>query len=194
MATVTVIGQGSKVVGRVTGEGDLEINGHVEGDVEVDGDVTVGEGGLVGSNVRGRRLVVRGAVKGDLVGIDAVVLEAGARVVGDLRAPRVAIAAGALVRGHVATEAGARSSASRAAPRAAAKVEPRRVEAPRAPAARETARDVNKAARGAPPATVARPAAAPVKAPPPAARKAPAPVVPVLKKGAKGALKKRAGG
>ena len=193
MATVTVIVQGAKVGGRVTGEGDLEINGHVEGDVEVDGDVTVGESGLVGSNVRARRLVVRGAVKGDLVGIDAVVLEAGARVVGDLRAPRVAIAAGALVRGHVATEAGARSSASRAAPRAAAKGEPRRGEAPRAPAARETTRDVNKAARGAPPATVARQAPAPVKAPPPP-RKAPAPVVPVLKKGAKGALKKRAGG
>ena len=103
MATVTVIGQGSKVVGRVTGEGDLEINGHVEGDVEVDGDVTVGESGLVGSNVRARRLVEHGAVKGDLVGIDAVVLEAGARVVGDLRAPRVAIASGALVLGHVAT-------------------------------------------------------------------------------------------
>ncbi|MCQ6458717.1 bactofilin family protein, partial [Vibrio parahaemolyticus] len=55
--------------------------------------------------ISARRIVVRGAVKGDLVAEEAVILESGARVVGDLRAPRISIAQGGLVRGHVQTGA-----------------------------------------------------------------------------------------
>src|ERR1700722_4212476 len=110
MADVTVIGRGAHVTGRMTGAVDLEIHGRVDGDVAVDGEVTIETEGLVGANVGARRLVVRGAVKGDLTGEEAVLLEKGARVVGDIRAPRVAISPGALVRGYVETgQAGAAS-------------------------------------------------------------------------------------
>src|SRR3954467_14936309 len=90
----TVIGGGTFVRGRVTGTGDLEIAGRIEGDVACTGDVLVESSGMVGAGIAARRIVVRGAVKGDLVAEDAVILEAGARVVGDLRAPRIAIAPG----------------------------------------------------------------------------------------------------
>jgi cytoskeletal protein CcmA (bactofilin family) len=100
-SNVSVIGRTARVHGRVTGAVDLEVQGFVEGEIAVGGDVTIDAHGLVGANVRGRRLVVRGAVRGDLTGEQAVLIEEGARVVGDIRAPRVAIAPGALVRGHV---------------------------------------------------------------------------------------------
>src|ERR1700716_852071 len=100
-ANVSVIGKTTRLRGRVAGAGDLEVHGFVEGDIAVEGDVTIDAHGMVGAGVRGRRLVVRGAVKGDLVGEEAILLEDGARVVGDVRAPRVAIASGALVRGFV---------------------------------------------------------------------------------------------
>src|SRR5580692_11196141 len=105
-ANVTVIGRTTRVRGRLTGSGDLEVQGFVEGEIAVGGDVTIDPQGMVGASVRGRKLVVRGAVKGDLVGDEAVLLEEGARVVGDIRAPRVAIAQGALVRGYVQTGEG----------------------------------------------------------------------------------------
>src|SRR5579884_4173201 len=129
-ANVTVIGRTTKVHGRVTGEVDLEIQGFVEGEVVVGGDVTVDAHGLVGAAVHGRRLVVRGAVKGDLVGEEAVILEDGARVVGDVRAPRVAIASGALVRGYVETGEGGGASSRASRGEAAARPAP--------PAARST--------------------------------------------------------
>ncbi|MFO0668259.1 MAG: polymer-forming cytoskeletal protein [Polyangiaceae bacterium] len=191
MADVTVIGRGSKIRGRITGDGSLEILGHVEGEVQVSGDVTVGEGGLVGSSLAAQRLVVDGAVKGDLSASESIALGASARVVGDIRAPRVTIAAGALVRGHVQTTEGGASASARKPATAARPAAPARAAAPAAAPARQ-APPPPKSSR-----EVARPAA---KAPPPAAprvvtRKAPpAPVVPVLKKGAKGAMKKRAGG
>jgi cytoskeletal protein CcmA (bactofilin family) len=184
-ANESIIGRTTRVRGRVTGAVDLLVLGFVDGEIAVSGDVTVDAHGLVGASVQGRRLVVRGAVKGDLLGEEAVVLEDGARVVGDVRAPRVAIAAGALVRGYVETGEGNG---------AAARVS--RGEA---------------AARPAPPAS--RPAAQARVAPPPkpapavhvaggggsgsnsghgraAARRPPPPVVPALKK-AKGQIAKK---
>jgi hypothetical protein len=131
-------------------------------------------------------------VKGDLVAEEAVVVESGARVVGDLRAPRIAIAAGALVRGHVQT-AGAGAARPRAAAARAAAPAP----APARAAAETKSRPV-AVVRSAPPPVVAerakannnhKPAPASVLAgarigPPP-------PVVPVLKKGTKAVQKKQ---
>lgn len=102
-ANVTVIGRAARVRGRVSGEGDVEVLGFVEGEMSAGGDITIDAGGLVAANVRGRRVVVRGAVKGDISAAESIALEDGARVVGDLRASRIAIAHGALVRGHVET-------------------------------------------------------------------------------------------
>src|SRR5258708_295320 len=142
-ANVTVIGRTTRVHGRLTGASDLEVQGFVEGEIVVGGDVTVDAQGIVGASVRGRRVIVRGAVKGDLVGEEAVLLQDGARVVGDVRAPRVAIAQGALVRGYVQTVEGdgapgrsarAQPAAGPAAARPAAAVNERAAVAVRAPA------------------------------------------------------------
>ncbi len=172
MADVTVIGRGARVTGRLEGAVDLEIHGRVDGDVAVDGQVAVESEGLVGANVSARRLVVRGAVKGDLTGEEVVRLEEGARVVGDVKAPRVAIAPGALVRGYVQTgeaQAAPRRAGQAAAARAKTEV--------RVPAARNHPAERGSLLAGGAPKP---------KGPP-------APVVPVLKKGAKGALKRKAG-
>ncbi|KYF80778.1 hypothetical protein BE11_08915, partial [Sorangium cellulosum] len=103
MASQSSIGPTTAIRGNVQGDGDLEILGRVEGSVVMTGDVTIGEGALIQSDVRGRRVVVRGAVAGNISGEEAVILEPGARVVGDLGAPQIGIHAGALVRGNVTT-------------------------------------------------------------------------------------------
>lgn len=184
MASSTVIGRTSFVHGRVTGEGDLEIAGRVDGEVSVSGEVLIDASGLVAANVSGSRIVVRGAVKGDLIAGEAVVIESGARVVGDLRAPRISILQGGLVRGHVQT-----GSAGAAKPRAAA-APARAVVAESRPAAPAPARIV-KAPPPPPSRTVTAPAKANHKPLSMASRPGPPPpVVPVLKKGTKAVQKK----
>jgi cytoskeletal protein CcmA (bactofilin family) len=200
MALLTVIGRGVRIHGRVTGDADLTIEGHVEGEVSVSGEVTIDAGALIGANVSGRTITVRGAVRGDLTAEEAVRLEEGARVVGDLKAPRIAIAKGALVRGLVQTGASsgaaprAKTQASAARPTPVAAAAPaRRPAAPASAAQRSAPAPTPKAAAthaarpliaGAAAVTQATPAHA-TKGPPP-------PVVPALKKGAKAALKKKA--
>lgn len=196
--STTLIGSTTFVRGRVNGTGDLEIAGRIEGEVECTGDVLVDTSGIVGAGISARRIVVRGAVKGDLVGEEAVVLEAGARVVGDLRAPRIAIAPGGMVRGHVQTGgAGAarpRSAAATASrpstTSAAAKTSSAKVAA--APVRSEPAKPVAAPARSAPAGNGAKTTshargsalAGGRVGPPP-------PLVPALKKGTKAVQKKR---
>ena len=117
--TTSIIGRTARVRGRLTGEGDLEVQGFVEGEISVGGDVTVDAHGLVGASIRGRRLVVRGAVKGDLLGEEAISLEDGARVVGDVRAPRVAIAPERSCAAYVETGEGMTGAGAAGRPRPA---------------------------------------------------------------------------
>jgi cytoskeletal protein CcmA (bactofilin family) len=176
MADVTVIGQGIFLRGSIKGDGDVEIRGRIEGDVEVAGEVTIGEGALVKADVTARRITVRGAVAGNLTGEDGVRLEEGARVVGDLRGAGIGIAEGALLKGNVQT--GGTGGETRSRTRAAAARAPARIEAPPAPRKAPTlVAKVNNSGR---------------KAVPPEERPAPPPpVVPVLKKGSRAALRKR---
>lgn len=191
MAAASIIGRGTTIRGNLRGGASIEIRGRVEGDVEVEGDVAIGEDGAVNGSVSGAQILVAGQVAGDLTGSEAVMLERGARVVGDLVAPRIGIADGALVRGSVRTEGDA------PAPRRAAVVPTRRADgfsakpksapAPvpaKAPAATAAPPKANETPALATPAPVSAPIAA---AEPPAGP--PAPVVPSLGKGVKGKKK-----
>jgi cytoskeletal protein CcmA (bactofilin family) len=207
----SVIGKNAVVRGKVRGDADLEVQGLVEGDIAVSGDLLVDAGGLVGAAVAGRRVTVRGSVRGDIQASEMIEIGAQARVVGDLSAPRIIIIEGAMVRGLVSTvgqQSGQRlgASASRthqrpAAPARAAETRAPEVRASSMPSARTELRSEAKAA--APVAQVAKAAA---RAPVPSAqasvpkltaqaaasrRAAPAPTVPVLKKGTKAQQKRR---
>jgi len=193
-SNVTIIGKSTRVRGRVHGPGDLEVQGFVDGEISVTGDVTIALHGMVGAGVKGRRLVVRGAVKGDLVGDEAILLEDGARVVGDVRAPRVSIGVGALVRGFVETGEGGAAPARAARPQAAVRPAhtPERTHAPERTHTPE--RVPALAAKAAPAKVVAPPARAAATNSHASAssgpRRPPPPVVPVLK-GAKGQIAKK---
>src|SRR5919201_5791234 len=129
MADVTVVGQGIFLRGSIRGEGDLEIRGRIEGDVEVVGEVTIGDGALIKADINARRITVRGAVAGNLTGEEGVRLEEGARVVGDVRGASIGIAEGALLRGNVQTgNAEAKGRARKSPAKPEDRVQPRKEE------------------------------------------------------------------
>jgi cytoskeletal protein CcmA (bactofilin family) len=181
----SVIGRGTVVRGNVRGSGSLEILGRVEGDVSVTGELVLGEEGAVRGSVTGSHITLSGAVQGDVRGSEAVLLERGARVVGDLTAPRIGVATGALVKGLVRTDGEPALSAPRR-PAGASGARPAAFPA-RAPAAppppqKSEPREVREEVESEPPPP--KEAKAAREAPPP-------PVVPALAKGAKAKKKKR---
>jgi len=89
------------VRGRLTGHGDLAVDGRFEGDIAVAGDITVGAEGSITAGCEVASLVVEGHVRGNVVATSAVTVRAGGRIDGDVRAPRVAIEDGATLHGGI---------------------------------------------------------------------------------------------
>src|SRR5438105_10534373 len=139
-STPSVLAESVGLRGRIRGDGDLEIRGRVEGEVDVTGDLIVAGSAMIKASLRGGRVVVRGPVLGDVDGSESIVLEESARVIGNLSAPRIAIALGAQIRGELKMDLGAGD-----------------IERPRA--ARSTTTTTTTARRAAPP-PAARPAPA----------------------------------
>lgn len=115
-----VIGPSITVKGDIDGEGDILIEGRVEGGVRVHRhDVTVGRQGRVIADIRGKRICVEGQVQGDLFG-EEVVIRGSGRVEGNASAARVTLEQGCHFRGSINMEPDAeeaRGSAKKTPPR-----------------------------------------------------------------------------
>jgi cytoskeletal protein CcmA (bactofilin family) len=100
----SLIGAGTRVRGRVTGDGDVVIGGHVEGDVVVRGDVTIEDGARCTSNVEGHAVTVAGELAGDVSASGPVVVGATARLRGNVRGAQFSMEDGASFAGRVECE------------------------------------------------------------------------------------------
>lgn len=99
------IGSGARVRGRIHGEGDLVIEGQVEGDLVLRGDLTIAEGASVTSEaVEAAAVTIAGALEGDVAATGPVRIAAGARVRGNVRGSAVSIDDGARFSGRLDLE------------------------------------------------------------------------------------------
>ncbi len=94
------IGPELVVRGRLTGEGDLCIEGVFEGELQLQGNLRVGGRGRVRGPVMARWVAVEGRLEGDIDAGEVLVREGG-RLVGDVRAPRVGLEDGGALLGTV---------------------------------------------------------------------------------------------
>ena len=94
----TVIAKGLKIVGSVTAEGLVEVNGQIEGELHCTSLVIAREAHVTGT-VAAERVVVDGKVEGPIQGGD-VVLKSQAYVVGDIHHQSLAIESGAYFDGR----------------------------------------------------------------------------------------------
>lgn len=100
-APPSIIPAGVHFVGEIAGEGDLEVHGIVEGPIRVDGHLTLAAEAMVRGHIHAQHITIRGTLKGHAFADHTIQVDASAKLVGDLRAPRVQVVAGALVRGQV---------------------------------------------------------------------------------------------
>src|SRR3954464_6081696 len=76
------IGRNTRVVGRVSGDGDLLVEGRIEGDVTLGGHFHVGKGGMVSASngVQAGSITIEGGIDGDVTARGDVVLRADGRL------------------------------------------------------------------------------------------------------------------
>jgi cytoskeletal protein CcmA (bactofilin family) len=96
-----IIGKNITIRGNVSGGEDLVVEGRIEGTVTISNRLTVEEAGVVEADLDVEDLTVNGTVQGEIRASRSVALSASAKVIGNLRAPRVVIEDGARFKGRV---------------------------------------------------------------------------------------------
>lgn len=80
---------------------ELRIDGHSEGSIHHAGTVSVGPHGAVLGDIHATTIFVEGEITGNLQAASLLRVMASAKIVGDLCAPRIAVARGAQVQGNI---------------------------------------------------------------------------------------------
>lgn len=96
-----IIGKQITIRGNLTGNEDLVVEGRVEGSISLGNHLTVEKTGSLEADVEVEDLTVMGELKGDMIAHTSVSINADAKVVGNVRAPRVIIEDGARFRGNI---------------------------------------------------------------------------------------------
>jgi cytoskeletal protein CcmA (bactofilin family) len=96
------VGKSITIKGDVTGDEDVLIEGKVEGKVELpQNELTVGANGICEATVKAKTVIVVGRVAGDIEGVERVEIQATGVVDGDVKAPRLVVAEGAVLNGSI---------------------------------------------------------------------------------------------
>ena len=89
------------IEGKIEGSGHVRIAGKFNGDVNVQGNLTIESGAKVTGGVRAHKVVIAGELEGNIESAQKVeVLESGA-ITGDVKAGALTVASGARMRGQV---------------------------------------------------------------------------------------------
>ena len=95
-----VIGAKTVIKGEITGDEDLVIEGNVEGQIRITRDLRVAPGGVLKATVEAQSVNVSGEVVGDCQATTRVEIQSTGRLTGNIRAPKIVIAEGAMFRGN----------------------------------------------------------------------------------------------
>lgn len=83
----SLIGENIKIIGKIEGKGNLRIDGAVEGDINYNGNIVIGENGNIIGNINSSDVSLAGTVKGNITSKTKVELFDTGTLIGDLEVP-----------------------------------------------------------------------------------------------------------
>ncbi len=91
--------KGSRVSGHLSFQGPARIDGIVDGDIQCQGALTIGESAEVKAKITAQLVVIHGKVEGNVSAKEKIELIAPARLIGNIDTPRLIIAEGVVFDG-----------------------------------------------------------------------------------------------
>lgn len=115
------IGESLRFEGTLSGLEDVVVDGDVKGTIRLpECSLTVGSSGRIDADIEARNLTVLGHITGNIVCLECMRLCSTGSIDGDVKAPRILIEDGAVVRGRI--DVAKTQPASEAVPQAKAAV------------------------------------------------------------------------
>ena len=90
---------GTEIKGDIKSNGDLRVDGKVEGTINLDGKLVIGEKGIVEGDINCTNVTVAGLLKGKINVSELTALSASARIEGDLVTMKLSVEPGAEFNG-----------------------------------------------------------------------------------------------
>ncbi len=97
--SVNLIGNGTKIVGDITSNGDVRIDGNLIGNLTTTGKFVLGPNGVIEGNVTSGNADLSGEIKGTVNITELLLLKSSAKISGDIITGKLAIEPGALFTG-----------------------------------------------------------------------------------------------
>lgn len=94
-ASQNIIANGTKLVGDLSSQGGIRVDGIIEGNVKTSGKVVVGKSGLIKGTLNGSDAYFEGKFSGKLTLSGTLTLKASAEIEGDVVAGKLAVEPGA---------------------------------------------------------------------------------------------------
>ena len=121
-ASTSLLSTNVKIEGEIHGEENLHIDGQIKGSIKLNGDVLVGNRGIVEAEIQANNIVIQGQVTGNVLARQQLEIQPSGKLIGDCSARSIDIREGALFEGrsHMSRSAtvtgGAVTSSSSAEP------------------------------------------------------------------------------
>ena len=103
----SLISQSMVLEGEISGQGDLVIQGRIQGRISLEGhNLTIARSGRVKADIRADNINIQGTLEGRLQAAGKVTLHAQSNVSGDITAGCISIAEGAVFKGSLKIQPG----------------------------------------------------------------------------------------
>jgi cytoskeletal protein CcmA (bactofilin family) len=97
---VTIIGAGVILEGKLSSNGNIRVDGSINGDIAANGNVTIGETGEISGEIKAEVISIGGRVVGSINAKEKAVLESKAILKGDIITKILVVEAGAIFDGN----------------------------------------------------------------------------------------------
>ncbi len=97
----TIIGPSIKVKGNFNGQGDIVIEGKLEGSLKTNSNLLIGEKAKVLASVESKEAIINGEIQGNLKIKNFLSIGKSAKIIGDIECGEISIERGALVKGNL---------------------------------------------------------------------------------------------
>src|SRR5882672_11124001 len=92
--TKNVLASDVEIKGNLKFTGEMSFEGKLDGEIQTEGVLTLGDTAVVNGNINAQSVIVRGKVNGNITAKEKIEIKSKAEVFGDIRAARLAVEEG----------------------------------------------------------------------------------------------------
>ena len=98
--STSLLSRNVKIEGEIRGEENLHIDGRIKGAVRLNGDILIGNAGIVEAEIEAENVVIQGQVKGNVTARQQLEIWPSGKLLGDCTARSIDIKEGAVFEGR----------------------------------------------------------------------------------------------